>query len=453
MKVSQPLRVYVDHGEAYGNLGDEAMLLNGLRRLIEYVGPCEFIVPAEEGKPLPDLSRYKVKLISPPHLVFRSWQHPIAVILLLLAQVPGLRPWLRDTNGSRVWRWIAAILNIMITLHRMHFWPWTGKTLRAFIKALRHCDAFYGIGAADFNDGNLSGFIYKCWLYKTVRPWVKVSAVSAQGIGPLETPWARNLMKNAFKYVDILSFRDFRYSYEMVTSLNPKCMRSAIVGDESFSLPVPSRLEVNKFLHDIGVNPCEPFIAFHWRMTDYTQDTTPLIPCIASILDSLCDSLPYALIFFPMSYHAHSTFDEMCGWAIRGAMKHPDRMKVVPLCKDVHLIKGAVGAARYSLGLGYHIHVFSLSQGHPALILYSGEYYRYKSEGLISFYGQPNAAKDIEKTSCEDVVRAVMLIESRYDETCSSIQKVNERISAVNDWTIKEMTDLLGKDCDHETPP
>jgi len=445
MTKPQPLQIYVDHGEAYGNLGDEAMLLNALARLEHYLGPCQFVLPTEKGKPLPDLSQYTVILVPPPHLAFHFWRWMIRGVLFLLRQIPGPGRWLKSPDGPLVQRWIATILNILLTLHRIHLWPWVGKTLRVFTKTLRHCDAFYGVGAADFNDYNLSGLIYKRWLYKAVRPWVKVSAVSAQGMGPIETPLAKHLMRDAFEHVDILSFRDCRYSCEVVDSVSPKCVRRAIVGDEAFSLPIPSERDVSMFLHGVGVKPSESFIAFHWRMTDYTQDTTPLIPRIASTLDALCDVVPYSIVFFPMSYHTHSKIDEVCGWAIRGAMKQPERMIVAPFCKDVYMVKGAVGVARYSLGLSYHIHMFSLSQGHPALILYSGEYYRYKSDGLIGFYGPPNTAIDIERVSIEDAVQAAILIESEYDKACSSIQKVNGKILEVNDWTMKELANLLGK--------
>ena len=70
-------------------------------------------------------------------------------------------------------------------------------------------------------------------------------------------------------------------------------------------------------------------------------------------------------------------------------------MLMAPKSSDLGVIKAAIGASRFTLGLSYHVHVFGLSQGVPAIIVYSNDYYRYKSEGLVGFYAPPNAAVDV----------------------------------------------------------
>lgn len=440
--INKQLRIFVDPGEAYGNIGDEMMLLNALRRLEHYLGPCEFIMPAQDGKPLPDLPE-NVRLIPHPYLAFQFWSRPGWLVVNIGRNIPVLRRWFKSPNASLPWRWSAGILNILLLLYRSHLLPYPSKVLKTFADAMRSCDAFYGVGAAGLNDYNLPGVIYKCWLYKMVRSWVKVSAVSAQGIGPLETPWAGKWLKQAFESLDLLSFRDCSFSYNFVSRLNPKHVRYNVVADESFSFPSTDRNEAIAFLRGSGLEPTASFIAFHFRTKDYTQNTTHLIPTIASILDAVCKVVPHLIVFFPMSYHTHSTFDEVGGLAIQAAMKNPKRMIIAPLCKNPALLKGAIGLARYSMGVSYHVHVASLQQGHPALILYSGEYYRYKSEGLVGFYGPPNAALDVQRTSLEDIINAVKDIERNYENACIAIRKTNKDISKKNDWTIREMARML----------
>jgi len=440
--INKPLRIFVDPGEAYGNIGDEMMLLNALRRLEYYLVPCEFIMPAQDGKPLPDLPK-NIRLIPHPYLAFQFWSRPGWLVAAIGRRIPILGRWFRSSKIAFPWHWSTRILDILLLLYRIHILPSPGRILKTFADAVRTCDVFYGVGAAGLNDYNLPSLVYKCWLYKTMRPWVKVSAVSAQGIGPMETPWAGKWLKKSFESLDLLSFRDCSFSYDFVRRLNPKHVRYNVVADESFSLPPSNRREAIAFIKSTGLEQNDSFIAFHFRAKDYTQDTTPLIPYIASILDAVCETVPHFIVFFPMSYHTHSTFDEVGGLAIQAAMKNPKRMIIAPVCKNLSLLKGAIGLARYSMGLSYHVHVASLQQGHPALILYSGEYYRYKSEGLIGFYGPPNVALDVQRTSLEDIINAVKDIERNYDKACTVIRKTNKDISKKNDWTIREMARML----------
>jgi len=416
------------------------MLINALRRLNQYLHPCEFILPGKEGMPLPNLPP-NVTIIPPLHLIFRLCSFSIRVILLVGRWQPRLKQFLSKINDGFAWRCSSRLIDFVLRLQAIRMVPRLGKTIRTFVEAVSSCDAFYGVGTANLNDHNLSGLVYKCLLLRAIRPYVRVSVLSAQGIGPLETPWARQWVTRALGQLDLLSFRDCYFSFNLVNKLDPEHVRYEIVADEAWSLPVAPCNQIESYLQEIGIQPKQPFVAFHFRMTDCTQDTTAFIPHVASILDAIHEVTSYPIVFFPMSYHTQS--DEICGRAIQGTMKKRGQMTVAPLCKNVGLVKGAVGCARYTLGLSYHIHVFSLSQGHPALVLYSGDYYRYKSEGLVGFYGPPNVALNIQKVNCQEVVRAVERIEADYQQTCLSIQRTNEKIALINDRTLKEMAHLL----------
>lgn len=411
-----PLRIYVDHGEAYGNLGDEAMLLNALRRLDLHLGPCRFVLPAEPGRPLPK-GLPPVETVPSPRLAFQR----VARVLGLPAKLAG---WKAD--GPGLWRKAAMLVGA-----------------RKFNAAIRGCDAFFGVGAADFSDYWLEGVVYKCWLYRTARKFVKVSAVSAQGIGPLERPWARKLAGESFSHLDLLSFRDASESRRIVESLGPRGVRNAVVGDEAFSLPASGENQAAQYLEAAGAPAGRPFVAVHFRSTDYTRSTLELIPRLAGLLDRVAGVVPYSFVFVPMSYDAHSGQDQQYGQQIKARMIDGSRLHIASVARDVRVVKGAVRQARYTLGLSYHMHVFSLSQAHPAVILYTGGYYRAKSDGLLGFYGPPSAALDLNRATDEEVLQTVRRIEETYEASCAEIARVNEDLAARNDWTIVEMAKLL----------
>lgn len=439
---SRPLRIFVDHGEAYGNLGDEAMLLNALERLARYLGPCEFVLTSEPGKPLPP-HLPKVETVLPPHVEFERGARQFGKFLGLCQRLPLIRRLVREPIIPTSWKMGEFWINVKVTLWQWGILKSPGKFLLPFLEALKSCDAFYGVGAADFNDLWLQGVIYKSWLYTVASRYVKVCAVSSQGIGPLATKWARRRMALAFSRLDLLSFRDHFLSQQIVEAEKISRVRYKIVGDEAFSLATGKAGAVKELLRLSGLPENASFVAVHFRTTDYTQDTSHWDARIAAVLDQVAEIVPHFFVFFPMSYHLHSGNDAEYGRTIKSKMRHRERLCVAPIHEDVRVIKAAVGQSRYSMGLSYHIHVFSLSQGHPAAILFTGDYYRCKSEGLVSFYGKPNAALDLAATPDGQILEAITELETNYLAACEAIRGVNQDLLQVNDWTLRELAVLL----------
>lgn len=438
--MKKSVRVYLDHGEAYGNLGDEAMLISAVDRLGKYLGDCRFVIPIQDGMPLPNLDA-NVELVKPLRWIFRVTGRLVRVFFHLVTYIPyanSFVPLEKEEFDALVWRSVDRILNLLMPILLV-----LPNKVSKTISLLKTCDIFYGVGAASLNDYNLRDIVYRAWLYKAVKPWVKVSVVSSQGLGPFTIEWSRTKMKEALENLDILSFRDCHYSESIVEELQPCNVKYSIVGDEAFSLSVDDEEKSAKLLRESGLEDGRTFIAFHFRTTDYTKDTNFLVPKVAALLDELCKNVPHFLVFFPMSYHTHSRYDEQCGKAIKESMLQPDRLLLAPLCKDPRTVKGAIGKAVYSLGLSYHVHVFALSQDKPAIILYTGEYYKYKAEGLIGFYGEPCNALDLEQTSAEEFLGAIQELEDSYEATLKNIATVNEYIRDINDWHLREMKSMI----------
>jgi polysaccharide pyruvyl transferase WcaK-like protein len=434
MKSAAPLRVYVDHGEAYGNLGDEAMLLGALSRLQRHLGPCQFVIPRESSRPLPALSGYAVQLVPSPFAFFLRTNQLLERSTARLSRFgvphpPSLR------SRVRAARVLASACAAGL---------WRDPQFAEFADALRRCDLFYGVGAADFNDYNAFGAAYKCWLYMTARARARVVAVSAQGFGPLRNGELPPLMRHAFRNIDLLSFRDSAYSAEFAAGLGLNSCRTRIVGDEAFALPAADPGAAQDYLERAGLRRGEPFIAVHWRSTDYTQETAPFYPKVAQIFEAASRVHRMPVVFVPMSYDVHSRHDDECCNAVRTFMREPARLLMAPKSHDVGLIKAAIGAGRFTLGLSYHVHIFGLSQGVPAVMIYSGDYYRYKSDGLAGFYGPPTVAVDIAAPGGDmAALQAVEEMSASGQAARAEIVRRNAEILADNDWTLTETAKLL----------
>jgi polysaccharide pyruvyl transferase WcaK-like protein len=146
-----------------------------------------------------------------------------------------------------------------------------------------------------------------------------------------------------------------------------------------------------------------------------------------------------------MSYGKHSGNDVRCGEEIAEYMLHRERFHIAPLTKDIAIIKAAIGMARFTLGLSYHVHVFGLSQGKPAIILYTGQYYQYKSDGLVGFYGDPIIALDLAKATDREIFVAIEQIDCNYESALKAVEKGNRYIRKNNDWMLKRLASRLGR--------
>jgi polysaccharide pyruvyl transferase WcaK-like protein len=425
-------RIFVDHGEAYGNLGDEAMLWNALRRLEKHVGPCRFVVPREGQRPMLSLPGFDIEETPSPYMSF-----------VRICDAPKQPWWVRMLAGRSGKSGLSRKVLEAELLARSGWLALVDADFRAFHRALKSCAAFYGVGAADFNDFNARGAAFKTWVYRLARRAVPVVAVAAQGFGPIENKELVTVMREGFSALDLLSFRDCRFSAEFTAALGNLDCETRVVGDEAFTLPVADPAARDHVLAEAGLAPGEPFVAVHWRGTDYTQDTRQFLGKLALACDEVVDSTAAKVVFVPMSFDVHSGQDVELAGELAGRMRHPAHLVPLPLQKDVRVIKAVIGRAMFTLGLSYHVHVFGLTQGRPALILYTGDYYRYKSEGLVQFYGPPSAALDLARTPVEEIARAIRTIAGAGDMVREQIDKVNAGILAGNDWTLQRTAQRL----------
>ncbi len=422
-------------------MGDEAMLLNAFSRLESYIGPCRFVLLCEPDKPLSPLLP-DVETIPSPRLAFSTWIQALTRCFSLMRRTPLLKKLERSRIGGLIWRLPFWWASLKVFLWRSGVVSSPGKNLEPFFQAIRECDVFYAVGAAHFNDFNLCGVAYKSWLYSVASRYTKAAVASSQGIGPLQTVWACELLTKAFSGLKLLSFRDHSLSKSIVEAHEPSSVPNKVVFDEAFTLALGPEAAVEEYIRTSGLPENAPFLAIHFRSTDYMRETTPLLPRISGLLDKIINAHSHYLVFFPMSYHTHSRMDEEFGHAIRARMKRRDRMLVAPLSRDVTIVKGAVARARYSLGLSYHLHIFSLSIGHPAVILFTGEYYTCKSEGLVGFYGPPSAAIDLSQVPDSEILNHLAGLEDNYVCACQAVAKVNEELLKENDWTLRELAGI-----------
>lgn len=428
-------RIFLYHGEAYGNLGDEAMLLNAVRRIRREVGAdTEFVVPKKAASPLPPALPQAVG--DPDGSLGRLRVIPSVgdfTARMARAIMPANR--LRHRLSSRGRNPIAA------TIRRSMLGPAAIGPWRTLLRSLEECDAVYMVGGANLND--LAGYVCllpKCMLGDAAASRGLPIVVSAQTLGPLRLPWTRGSVAKLVSQSRSFTIRDGGISLQQLTAAGIPTSSLAITGDEAHSFPAADQHLGAACLADAGVDPDSPFGVIHFRATDYTAKTARFYETIAAAIDRA--SLRSPVVFLPMSHHLHD--DEECGRTIQSFMKHPERMVVLPCPRDVALAKRIVGMGRWTLALSYHVQVFGFSAGRPVGLISSGAYYDIKARGMKMLLGESTPFVDLSRTGPEGIAGVMERLDSEPSEMLADIRSARELIDPVCDDPPRELAAALG---------
>lgn len=437
-----PIRIYIDHWEDYESIGDKAMLLNAMRRLELHLGNCLFVSPFTSEKPESFLLPNMVP-VQPP---YKELERTVSLLKRFMSKIFRFLPSkYSSSKTNKIFYLNLAIIffNIKLFLYSIGFRNVFTKPFQNFLKEIKNCDVFFAVGDCSLSDYWLEGVILKSWLLKLVRPFVKVSVMSSQGIGPLNTDWACKKLVKSLKTLDILTYRDYSNSKNLVDSGGLTGVLTNIVADEAFSFPIATNSEIWNELNRYELFENTPFIIVNFRNTDFTQSTTHLLEKIATLLDEVVAKTDKNIVFICMSRGNDYGQDYQAGEKLKDMMVKKNRFYLLEPIDDIELVKGVIGKAVYSMGISYHLHVFSLSQGNPTLILYTGDYYKTKSEGLISFYNPPNRAVNISETENEINLKYILEIDNNLSSIKIQNLEVNKRILEDNDWTIRSLKTIL----------
>jgi polysaccharide pyruvyl transferase WcaK-like protein len=434
------LTVWVEHSAGWGNVGDDALLISALSRLEAHLGPCDFVLPRLGTGQLPDRLPARVVVPSP--------QGELARI------ATRLRSRLRPVLSRRGLADLAIEPRSLATEMRLHevaaMWllaqvrcaPIGGlrrnTDLAAAFRQLRECDLVYVVGDNSFNDFYPAGVVGRRWLCELAQLAGTPVALSSQGLGPLETRWARRNLARMLSHADVLSVRDHEYGRTRVIETGVG-LEPLVAGDEALGMPPASEAEVQHLLEQAGIDPRRPFVAVNFRTTDCIHDTSALAPRLAQLLDAVAEQCSANLVFVPMSYGGHWGTDHHYAEQIRQHMTRPSQLKVLPAQLDPAQVRAIAGRARFTLGTSYHLHVFGLAGARPAFVLYTGAYYHAKSQGLAGFYPAGARAFDLAAVDDHEILGEIEGITRDYDARRDSIEAVNTELLPANTGILREL--------------
>lgn len=416
-------RIYLDHGEAYGNLGDEAMLINASRRLQKALGDVEFVIPRAGDAPLPDIEG--ATHVTSPNPALRR-------LMRRLVPLGRIREWFHELN----WDPLALLTPfLMRVLGGTEEW----KNMLGY---LSRCDGLYLVGAANLNDfARLPCVLPKYALVCEALTRDIPVVVSSQTVGPLSIPWVQRAVRRMVNQADSFTTRDRGVTRDFLTEAGVNSSAVTFSGDEAFTLPTASEQRVTSYLQESGIGSSESISLIHFRGTDYTQQTEQYYDTLASAFDSI--DTQSRLCFVPMSYGEHSGDDEACGNAIRDRMKAPEKLTVLDASTEVKIVRGLFSRAEWMLGLSYHTQIFALSAACPFGLLASGEYYHTKARGVHNIVNRRMPFLSMSEATPRDIVETMEDLKTNRSSYEDYLRKVRNNVLDVNDRPVQAMKSAL----------
>jgi polysaccharide pyruvyl transferase WcaK-like protein len=411
-------RVFLYHGEAYGNLGDEAMLLAAVERIRRRLPDVSFVVHRRPGAPLPDIGQ--VDWVDPPSEI--------------VSEFLG-----RRRSPRRLWDALTQCLAGPLprrVARRLSDPKRMPDGWSRLLEQLRRCDAVYMVGAANLNDYAVYPCVLpKCALVRAAAEMGIPVVASAQTVGPVSQPWVRRMIRELVDACESFSIRDGGVSYQHLELSGRAAEAIPIVGDEAFSLAPADSAAVEAFLKSGGVDVDRPFGVLQFRPTDYTADTSGHYRKLVDALDSAEAGRQF--VFLPMS--AYLCDDRSAGQAVRAAMRDPARLIVLPRPDDARMARGIVAAAEWAMSLSYHVQVFAMAAGRPMAALTSGPYYRVKAEGMRMLLGDRLPVCDLATATTASLVSLINSLDDCRGRTWPAALDARQRIQLANDLPIEAL--------------
>jgi polysaccharide pyruvyl transferase WcaK-like protein len=375
------MKILVHHG-AYPNFGDLSMLDTTVDRLAQIEGAELDVRDAlldwrwSNARPV----QYKI--------------FPVSLLVDRIVRDSFKRNWSGNilSMASAAWRsmayrllsqgWAAGAFPVRVATG----WRTLGRWCRPY-------DGLFVAGGGDMNDSFPEALWRYCALIHVFANAGKPIILSGQQLGPVECPINRRLLLSALKRVSYVGVREPTDSLRFCEEAGLSESQFAMCGDDSLGMAPADIREINELMRAYEITP-RGFIAVNLRIAPYSRVSDDALVSFTETLAELSAIHGVDLVVVPVSIDDGDS-DVDSGDLLARRIKGP-RIKVIRGGRlSGKLIKGLLGHADGVVGVSYHFNTFALSQGVPAVAVYSGDYYRQKAKGLAAFWGDERIAMPV----------------------------------------------------------
>lgn len=377
------MKILVDHG-AYNNLGDLAMLEAIIHKLGQ--GSSELNLYIKDC-PLPAAVWQKAN-IKPIEYEIPDPTYNVPYV----RKIPYLRR--NPYRFGRLWLHLRHLaLNRGFSASQVNIQTKAGKV--PLDEWCREFDALQVAGGGDLNDIFTNELWQRCCLIYTFAAQGKPIVLTGQQLGPFSHKTTRKALQRALKKVDFVGLREPTESLRICQQARLNSDRFAVMGDDSFGLPIADSEDVQACLARWQLTPGK-FIAVNIRIGDYASSGQEYLEAVAARVTELAQAYTMPVVVVPIALDAGDS-DVKTGHRL-AALINQDWFRVLEEPDlTASLVKGILGQAYAGLGVSYHFCTFALTQGVPAIALFDGDYYTQKAQGISSFWRDSRLAMSLNQ--------------------------------------------------------
>jgi len=399
-------------GEAgYHNLGDEAMALASAHRLKQYFPTADLVATGLD--PLGAVLRHQARIVPWPLLPGDIQSSYPLRLIRKYAQKAGagedfLDPFLRPLKD----------------VFRQQYQ--SNESLRSVVKEMEKADFVFDMGHGALNDV-FSPFMI-CMLYYLAGELNKPLFISGQSIGPLWRRASLQMLRSTLPVAHTVGLRDSQVSKNILleqVGVNDGQVHMVEIGDDTLDLVAKEPAWRSVAPQVVDLIQSGQFVAVQWRTSDYSQhlgDTESLVPLIR-LVETIHQQTGLPIVFVPMSWETRHS-DVLVAARIHDFLCQPAYFHVLWNYLEAPDTKWILGRARFGIGLSYHFHVFSLSQGVPTIPLFTNPYYEVKLKGAMAAFGHSIAPV-------------------KYPPTSDTSEQFRNGLEAILNWSDADRTRLL----------
>jgi colanic acid/amylovoran biosynthesis protein len=365
------VNILVDHsGYDLLNIGDVAMVQTCVRRLQEVFPGARVEVVCHDPAAL---TRY------------------IADALPVVIQAP---PVLRRLRHERVGRAVEQVGKVVAPMIARHRWP---AAHHPIVAAVARADLVVASGGGYVNDTywwHAAGVLSALDLAQ--RRGIP-TAMFGQGVGPLTHRLVRHQANQVFPSLRMLGLREGFVGKTLSAELGAPSHAIRVTGDDALELAQPANI-------GSGAHTTGTALGINLRVAAYTgTDAGKAQQVAAALRTAVAADLP-ELVVLPVSRYAAQSDLDSTTTALRDAGLD---FEADDLADPSDLVR-QIGRCNAVVTSSYHVAVFAMAQGVPAVCLTASRYYDAKFEGLRELFPEGSTVVPLDGPAVQERLTAAV---------------------------------------------
>lgn len=362
-------------GEAgYHNLGDEGMALASASRLKSYFPDAKLVATGLDAHGA--VLRHQAKIVPWPLLPSEVHTGFLHQLVRKYGQKIGANESFLDPFAR----------SLDITFDQQYK---NNERFRGCVSEIERSEFVFDMGHGALND--VFNPFMLCIFYYMAKKLRKPLFISGQSIGPLWKRSSLDMLRKTLPWAHTVGLRDHQVSMDILIQqldLSPAQVNMVEIGDDTLDLIGIEPDWLNVPTHIKKIIQSREFVAVQWRSSDYSNhlgETEQLIP-FSNLIKTIYEISGLPVIFVPLSWEMNYS-DILAATRIYNHLCQPQFFHVLWNYMEASHVKWILGHARFGVGLSYHFHMFSLSQGVPTIPLFTNPYYEIKLKGVVAGLG------------------------------------------------------------------